>query len=188
MRLESISPTLSATTSEARSPAPCAVANTALYFGAVAARSRRATSSTLSTAVRRSLSLPKTAEPWSLTSPHEKLGHAHPRPRQNRHTDKHVPDDGSVLITAETSPEWTAARYPPVCSAAGAPSVSPASTGWRSCRVLRWVRFGIDDNRAREFFSALLPAGAPKLRQANHINEYHFGVVNRTTHFGADLA
>jgi hypothetical protein len=62
MRSESISPTLSATTSETRSPTPHgsglwpargqapAVANPALYFGAVAARSSSVTSSTLSTA------------------------------------------------------------------------------------------------------------------------------------------
>src|ERR1700676_1840003 len=49
MRLESMSTTLSATTSEARSPAPYAVANAALYFGAVATRSSSVTSSTLST-------------------------------------------------------------------------------------------------------------------------------------------
>jgi len=49
MRSESISPTLSATTSETRSPAPYAVANAALYFGADAACSSSVTSSTLST-------------------------------------------------------------------------------------------------------------------------------------------
>jgi len=50
MRSESMSPTLSATTSETRSPAPYAVASAALYFGPGAARSRSVTSSTLSTA------------------------------------------------------------------------------------------------------------------------------------------
>jgi len=40
---------LSATTSETRSPAPYAVASAALYFGPGAARSKSATSSTLST-------------------------------------------------------------------------------------------------------------------------------------------
>src|SRR5215469_5842992 len=49
MRSESISPTLSVTTSETRSPAPYAVANAALYFGADAACSSSVTSSTLST-------------------------------------------------------------------------------------------------------------------------------------------
>src|SRR6201998_4517025 len=50
MRSESTSPTLSATTSETRSPAPYAVANAALYFGLGAAWSSSVTSSTLSTA------------------------------------------------------------------------------------------------------------------------------------------
>ena len=50
LRSESISPTLSATTSETRSPAPYAVANAALYFDPDAARSSSVTSSTLSTA------------------------------------------------------------------------------------------------------------------------------------------
>src|SRR5215831_16420246 len=49
MRSESISPTLSATASETRSPAPYAVANAALYFGADAACSSSVTSATLST-------------------------------------------------------------------------------------------------------------------------------------------
>src|SRR5882762_9653299 len=49
MRSVSISPTLSATTSETRSPAPYAVASAALYFGADAACSSSVTSSTLST-------------------------------------------------------------------------------------------------------------------------------------------
>jgi hypothetical protein len=49
MRSESTSPTLSATTSETRSPAPYAVANAALYFGPGAAWSSSVTSSTLST-------------------------------------------------------------------------------------------------------------------------------------------
>jgi hypothetical protein len=45
-----MSPTLSATTSETRSPAPYAVASAALYFGPGAAWSSSVTSSTLSTA------------------------------------------------------------------------------------------------------------------------------------------
>jgi hypothetical protein len=49
------------------------------------------------------LVLPKAAEPWSLTSLHEKLRHAYPRPLQYRCVNKHVPHDLSVLITAETS-------------------------------------------------------------------------------------
>src|SRR5437773_2029531 len=49
IRSESTSPTLSATTSETRSPAPYAVASAALYFGPGAACSKSATSSTLST-------------------------------------------------------------------------------------------------------------------------------------------
>src|SRR5882672_9062327 len=53
MRSESISPTLSATTSETRSPAPYAVASAALYFGPGAAWSSSVTSSTLSTAGNR---------------------------------------------------------------------------------------------------------------------------------------
>src|SRR5271165_1282243 len=48
MRSESMSPTLSATTSETRSPAPYAVASAALYFGPGAACSSTVTSSTLS--------------------------------------------------------------------------------------------------------------------------------------------
>ena len=50
MRSESTSPTLSATTSETRSPAPYAVASAALYFGPGAACSSSITSSALSTA------------------------------------------------------------------------------------------------------------------------------------------
>jgi len=50
MRSESTLPTLSATTSETRSPAPYAVASAALYLGPGAACSRSVTSSTLSTA------------------------------------------------------------------------------------------------------------------------------------------
>jgi hypothetical protein len=49
MRSESTSLTLSATTSETRSPAPYAVANAALYFGPGAAWSSSVASSTLST-------------------------------------------------------------------------------------------------------------------------------------------
>jgi hypothetical protein len=45
-----MSPTLSATTSETRSPAPYAVASAALYFGPGAAWSSSVTSATLSTA------------------------------------------------------------------------------------------------------------------------------------------
>jgi hypothetical protein len=52
-RPKSMSPTLSATTSETRSPALYAVANAALYFGPGAAWSSSVTSSTLSTAGRR---------------------------------------------------------------------------------------------------------------------------------------
>jgi hypothetical protein len=50
MRSESTSPTLSATTSETRSPAPYAVASAALYFGPGAACSSSTTSSALNTA------------------------------------------------------------------------------------------------------------------------------------------
>jgi len=53
MRSESMSPTFNATTSETRSPAPQAVANAALYFGADAACSSSVTSSTLNATVMR---------------------------------------------------------------------------------------------------------------------------------------
>ena len=105
----------------------------------------------------RTLALPKAGEPWSLTSLLEKLGHAHPRPRQNRHMDKHVPVDGSVLITTETTPERISSRLFCGRRRVGIARVyGVALLPLYGAAVIE--RFGIDDNRAapRERFSALL--------------------------------
>ena len=82
MRSESISPTLSATTSETRSPAPYAVANAALYFGPDAARSSSVTSSTLNTAgIRRGCGTTVSRRARSGRSSVTVKKNAGPRPR-----------------------------------------------------------------------------------------------------------